>query len=61
MRDSVLLAAAAVYAYMSHQRGMVLILAVVLTLICLEAASRRAAQCGPCGGKGKGSAGRPFF
>ena len=54
MRDSVLLAAAAVYAYMSHQRGMVLILAVVLTLICLEAASRRAAQCGPCGGKRKG-------
>ncbi|HIY61564.1 MAG TPA: hypothetical protein H9831_12940 [Candidatus Eisenbergiella pullistercoris] len=54
MRDSVLLAAAAVYAYMSHQRGMVLILAVVLTLICLEAASRRAAQRGPCGGKRKG-------
>ena len=63
MQDSVLLAAAAVYAYMSHQRGMVLILAVVLTLICLEAvhgkvilpaASRRAAQCGPCGGKRKG-------
>ena len=63
MRDSVLLAAAAVYAYMSHQRGMVLILAVVLTLICLEAvrgkvilpaALRRAAQRGPCGGKRKG-------
>ncbi len=36
IRDSILLAAAAVYAYMSHQRGMVLILAVVLTLIFLE-------------------------
>ena len=54
MRDSVLLAATVVYAYMSHQRGMVLILAVVLTLICLEAASRRATQRGPCGGKRKG-------
>ena len=33
-RDSIFLAVTVVYAYMSHQRGMVLILAVTLTLVC---------------------------
>ncbi|HJA92821.1 MAG TPA: hypothetical protein H9717_06850 [Candidatus Eisenbergiella merdipullorum] len=40
IRDSVFLAAAVIYAYMSHQRGMVLILAVTLTLVCLQCAFR---------------------
>ena len=36
IRDSIFLAVTVVYAYMSHQRGMVLILAVTLTLVCLQ-------------------------
>lgn len=36
IRDSIFLAAAVVYAFMSHQRGMVLILAVTLTLVCMQ-------------------------
>ena len=40
-RDSIFLAAAVAYAFMSHQRGMVLILAVTLTLVCLQFTLRR--------------------
>ena len=36
IRDSIFLAAAVVYAFMSHQRGMVLILAVTLALVCMQ-------------------------
>lgn len=41
IRDSIFLAAAVVYAFMSHQRGMVLILAVTLTVVCLQFTLRR--------------------
>lgn len=47
IRDSIFLAAAVVYAFMSHQRGMVLILAVTLTLACLQLAFRRV-SCNTC-------------
>ena len=47
IRDSVLLAVATVYAYMSHQRGMVLILSVTLTLACLQFAFWRV-SCNRC-------------
>ena len=61
IRDSVLLAATIVYAYMSHQRGMVLILAVVLTLIFLELASRRMSQGGPYSEGRRGFCWYPFL
>ncbi len=40
-RDSMFLAAAVVYAFMSHQRGMVLLLAVTGTLVCLQCMKKK--------------------